>query len=112
MARRAAHLKASAILVMALATPGRAQEAVRIEGDIVVTSSDGTPIVATLMLPAALDGGPVYRRIDLHGIAWRLEPGHVLELEVTTGSTQYAAPRTGPFAVSMTATVDLPVLPG
>jgi hypothetical protein len=50
--------------------------------------------------------------IDLHGIAWRLEPGHVLELEVTTGSTQYAAPRTGPFAVSLTATVDLAVSPG
>ena len=51
MAGRAALLTTSALLVMALSTPGRAQDAVRIEDDIVVTSSDGTPIVATLMLP-------------------------------------------------------------
>ena len=64
------------------------------------------------VMPVALDGGPVDRRIDLHGIAWRLEPGHVLQPELTTGSTQYASPRSGPFAVSLTATVDLPVSPG
>ncbi|MGH2656680.1 MAG: CocE/NonD family hydrolase [Actinomycetota bacterium] len=81
--------------------------------ELIDVAPDGTrTTINDQVMPVALDGGPVDRRIDLHGIAWRLEPGHVLELELTTGSTQYASPRTGPFAVSLTATVDLPVSPG
>jgi ABC-2 type transport system ATP-binding protein len=70
MARRAALLTASALLVTALASPGRAQDAVRIEDDIVVTSSDGTPIVATLMLPAGASAAtPVPAVMGTHGWA-------------------------------------------
>ena len=70
MAGRAALLTTSALLVMALSTPGRAQDAVRIEDDIVVTSSDGTPIVATLMLPGGASAAtPVPAVMGTHGWA-------------------------------------------
>jgi hypothetical protein len=59
----------------------------------------------------SIEGGEVRLRTALHGVAWRLKPGHVLELELTTGSTQYSIPRTGPFAVDLTATARLPMAP-
>src|SRR5688500_2463426 len=70
MARRAARLAASALLVTIPASPGRAQESGRTEDDIVVTSWDGTPIVATLMLPdGASAAAPVPVIIGTHGWA-------------------------------------------
>ena len=80
--------------------------------ELVDVAPDGTRVtVDNQVMPVSLGGGAVDRTVDLHGIAWRLEPGHVLELELTTGSTQYAAPRTGPFTVSLTATPRLPISP-
>ena len=43
---------ASTLLLGLLSPPATGQEGVTIEDDIVVESSDGTPIVATLMLPS------------------------------------------------------------
>ncbi len=60
-------------------------------------------------MPLRLGNGAHRQTIDLHGVAWRLEPGHALELEVTTGSAQYAAPRFGPYSVSLDVTPQLPV---
>jgi ABC-2 type transport system ATP-binding protein len=80
--------------------------------ELVDVAPDGTRVtVDNQVMPVSLPGGPVDRTVDLHGVAWRVEPGHVLELEITTGSTQYAAPRTGPFAISLTATPRLPISP-
>ena len=78
--------------------------------ELVDVGPDGTRVtVDDQVTPVALPGGAVDLKIDLHGVAWRLLPGHTLELEVTTGSTQYAAPRTGPYAVSLTAKLSVPV---
>jgi ABC-2 type transport system ATP-binding protein len=78
--------------------------------ELVDVAPDGTRVtVDNQVMPVSLPGGAVDRTVDLHGIAWRLEPGHVLELELTTGSTQYAAPRTGPYVVSLSAAPRLPV---
>jgi predicted acyl esterase len=80
--------------------------------ELVDVAPDGTRVtVDNQVMPVSLAGGPVDRTVDLHGVAWRLEPGHVLELEITTSSTQYAAPRTGPFTVSLTATPRLSISP-
>lgn len=52
--------------------------------ELVDVAPDGTgTTIDDQVMPVALGDGPVDRRIDLHGIAWLLEPGHVLELEVT-----------------------------
>lgn len=78
--------------------------------ELVDVGPDGTRVtVDDQVTPVALSGGAVNQELDLHGIAWRLLPGHTLELEVTTGSAQYAAPRTGPYAVSLSAELELPV---
>jgi hypothetical protein len=61
------------------------------------------------VMPMALPGGEVDERLSLHGVAWRLLPGHRLELEVTTGSTQYSIPRTGPYTVDLTVRTSLPI---
>ncbi len=56
--------------VVPTSTPAAAQEAVRIEDPIVVTSFDGTPIVATLMLPpSAAPESPVPVVLETHGWA-------------------------------------------
>jgi hypothetical protein len=60
-------------------------------------------------MPVALAGSQVDRTARLHGVSWRLRPGHRLELELTSGSSQYSIPRTGPFSVDLTARVSLPV---
>ena len=81
--------------------------------ELVDVAPDGTRVtVDDQVMPLAMSGGEVEETLDLHGIAWRLEPGHVLELEITTGSTQYSMPRTGPYSVSLTAETTLPVSPG
>lgn len=41
-----------------------------------------------------------------------LKPGHKLELEITTGSSQYSIPRTGPYQVTFdNARVKHPLTP-
>jgi ABC-2 type transport system ATP-binding protein len=78
--------------------------------ELVDVAPDGTRVtVDDQVTPLALAGGTIDQTLDLNGVAWRLEPGHRMELEVTTGSTQYAAPRTGPYAVSLSAQLNLPV---
>jgi ABC-2 type transport system ATP-binding protein len=78
--------------------------------ELIDVAPDGRRVtVDDQVMPLSLPGGSVDRTIDLHGVAWRLEPGHSLELEVTTGSTPHAAPRTGPYAVSLDATLELPI---
>jgi ABC-2 type transport system ATP-binding protein len=78
--------------------------------ELIDVAPDGTRVtVDDQVTPVALPGGAVDRTLDMNGVAWRLEPGHSLELEITTGSTEYAAPRTGPFAVSLAAELSLPV---
>ncbi|MGH2712240.1 MAG: CocE/NonD family hydrolase [Actinomycetota bacterium] len=78
--------------------------------ELVDVAPDGTRVtVDDQVMPVALGSGAFDRTVDLHGIAWRLEPGHSLELEITTGSAQYAAPRTGPYAVSLAAELSLPI---
>ena len=78
--------------------------------ELVDVAPDGSRVtVDDQVMPVALASGPFERTLDLHGIAWRLEPGHALELEVTTGSAQYQIPRTGPYAVSLEGDLSLPV---
>ena len=79
--------------------------------ELVDVAPNGTRVtVDDQVMPVSLPSGPFDRTVDLHGIAWRLEPGHSLELEITTGSAQYAVPRTGPYAVSIAAELSLPVV--
>ena len=80
--------------------------------ELIDRAPDGTRVtVDDQVMPVSIEGGEVRLRTALHGVAWRLKPGHVLELELTTGSTQYSIPRTGPFAVDLTATARLPMAP-
>jgi predicted acyl esterase len=80
--------------------------------ELVDVGPDGKRVtVDDQVMPVSLPSGAFDRTVNLHGIAWRLLPGHSLELEVTTGSTQFAAPRTGPYSVSLAAQLQLPVSP-
>jgi hypothetical protein len=64
------------------------------------------------VMPRKLPLGEFKAHFDLHGVSWMLEPGHTLELEITTGSTQYAIPRTGPYQVTFDeAALGLPMTP-
>ncbi len=77
--------------------------------ELIDVAPDGTRVTLDdQVMPVALPGGAVDRTVDLHGVSWRLQPGHVLELEITTGSAQYSIPRTGPYAVDLTAQLTLP----
>ena len=70
MTRKIVSLVASLVVLLALASPGRTQTGVRVEDDIVVRSSDGIPIVATLMLPSqASPATPVPVVMGTHGWA-------------------------------------------
>lgn len=78
--------------------------------ELVDVAPDGTRVtVDDQTMPARFGNGTHRRTVALHGVSWLVEPGHSLELEVTTGSTQYAVPRTGPFSVSFDVTASLPV---
>jgi ABC-2 type transport system ATP-binding protein len=78
--------------------------------ELVDVAPDGTRVTLDdQVMPMALPGGEVDERLSLHGVAWRLLPGHRLELEVTTGSTQYSIPRTGPYTVDLTVRTSLPI---
>jgi ABC-2 type transport system ATP-binding protein len=80
--------------------------------ELVDVAPDGSRVTLdNQVMPASLPGGAVDTTVKLHGIAWRLEPGHVLELEITTGSTSYSMPRTGPYAVDLTAAPSFPISP-
>jgi predicted acyl esterase len=78
--------------------------------ELIDVAPDGTRVTLDdQVMPVALQGGEVDRRAALHGVSWRLRPGHRLELELTTGSAQLSIPRTGPFSVDLTARVSIPV---
>jgi ABC-2 type transport system ATP-binding protein len=78
--------------------------------ELVDEAPDGTlTTVDDQTMPIRLASGEVKETLALHGVSWLLKPGHKLLLEVTTGSTQYDIPRTGPYAVSLTAVTELPV---
>jgi ABC-2 type transport system ATP-binding protein len=78
--------------------------------ELVDVAPDGSRVtVDDQVMPVSLGPGAFERTVDLHGVAWRLEPGHSLELEISTGSSQYAIPRTGPYAVSLSAALRLPL---
>lgn len=78
--------------------------------ELVDLAPDGTRVTLDDQTMPWRFAGTADRTVALHGVAWRLRPGHRLELEVTTGSTQYLPPRTGPFTVDLTATIRLPVV--
>lgn len=46
---------------------------------------------------------------DLAGVAWRVEAGHVLRVEISATSNDHSSTRT-PFLINTAATVDVPVL--
>ena len=79
--------------------------------ELIDVAPDGTR--ATLddqTMPRALPLGEFKKSFDLHGVSWMLPRGHKLELEITTGSTQYSIPRTGPYQVTFDeAVVKLPL---
>lgn len=62
-------------------------------------------------MPLRLESGPIDLTVDLHGVTWLLEPGHVLQLEVSTGSTQYDINHMGPYLADFEAATFLPVAP-
>jgi ABC-2 type transport system ATP-binding protein len=78
--------------------------------ELVDVSPEGRRVtVDDQTMPLRLASGGFERTLDLHGISWILQPGHSLELEITTGSLQYQVPRMGPYAVSLEAATELPV---
>ncbi len=78
--------------------------------ELVDVAADGRRVTLDdQTMPIRLGNGTVNRTLSLHGVAWKLQPGHALELEVTTGSAQYAAPRHGPYSVNLRAVTLLPV---
>ncbi len=79
--------------------------------ELIDRAPDGTRITVDDQTMPWRFAGVINQSVDLHGIAWRLEPGHALELEVTTGSAQFDAPLTGPFTVDLTAITKIPVTP-
>ena len=79
--------------------------------ELIDRAPDGTRVTVDDQTMPWRFAGLLDQNIDLHAVAWRLEPGHALELEITTGSAQYEAPRTGPFTVDLKAVIKLPVTP-
>jgi ABC-2 type transport system ATP-binding protein len=78
--------------------------------ELVDVAPDGTRVTLDdQTMPVRLAGGAVDRTVALHGVSWLLPPGHKLELEITTGSAQYAASRLGPYSVDLTAVTTLPL---
>jgi hypothetical protein len=74
-------------------------------------SPDGSRVtIDDQTMPRALPSGGFKKSFGLHGVSWMLKSGHKLELEITTGSTQYSIPRTGPYRVTFDeAQVRLPL---
>ena len=77
--------------------------------ELVDVSKDGSRVTLDdQTMPAILKPGRFKKTIALHGVAWKLLPGHRLELEVTTGSAQYQAAR-GAYTLQMRAVTKLPI---
>jgi len=69
--------------------------------ELIDVAPDGTRVtVDDQTMPRSLEGGEFKSSFDLHGVSWMLKPGHKLELEITTGSSQYSIPRTGPYQIT------------
>lgn len=80
--------------------------------ELVDVSPDGERVtVDDQVMPLRLGSGDFDRKLNLHGISWILQKGHALELEITTGSTQYQQYRGGPYAVQLDAMTKLPASP-
>ncbi len=81
--------------------------------ELVDVAPDGTRVTLDdQVMPRKLPLGEFKAHFDLHGVSWMLDEGHTLELEITTGSTQYAIPRTGPYQVTFDeAALSLPMTP-
>ncbi len=77
--------------------------------ELVDIDKDGKRVVLDdQTMPVVLKPGKFDRTVKLHGVAWKLLPGHRLALEVTTGSSQYQQSR-GPYRVKLKAVTKLPV---
>lgn len=77
--------------------------------ELVDVDKDGKRVsIDDQTMPVALKPGRFKKTIRLHGIAWKLLPGHRLELEVTTGSSQYQDAR-GPYTIRLKALTKLPI---
>lgn len=79
--------------------------------ELVDRAPDGTRTTLDDQTMPWVFAGSVDQDVALHGVSWRLEAGHALELEITTGSAQYLPPRTGLYTVDLTAVTTLPVTP-
>ncbi len=79
--------------------------------ELVDRAPDGSRVTVDDQTMPWVFAGRIDQDVALHGITWRLEPGHALELEITTGSAQYAPPPTGAYTVELTAVPTLPVTP-
>jgi len=79
--------------------------------ELIDVAPDGTRVtVDDQTMPRSLEGGEFKSSFDRHGVSWMLKPGHKLELEITTGSSQYSIPRTGPYQITFdNARVKLPL---
>ena len=79
--------------------------------ELVDVAPDGTRLTLDeQVMPRRLALGEFTKRFALHGVSWMIERGHSLELEITTGSTQYSVPRTGGYQVTFDeARVRLPL---
>jgi len=92
-----------------------AGEALGVKGhsfyELVDVAPDGTRVTLDdQTMPRTLPLGPLDKSFDMHGVSWMLRPRHMLELEITTGSTQYSIPRTGPYRVTLDeVAVELPL---
>jgi predicted acyl esterase len=70
--------------------------------ELVDVAPNGTRVTLDdQVMPRKLPLGEFKVSFNLHGVSWMLEEGHALELEITTGSTQYSIPRTGPYQVTI-----------
>lgn len=77
--------------------------------ELVDVAPDGTRVtIDDQVTPVRIAAGGFDRTIALNGVSWLVRPGHYLELEVTTGSSQFQHSRGGPYAVKFSAS---PVLP-
>ncbi|MPZ90204.1 MAG: hypothetical protein GEU68_00995 [Actinobacteria bacterium] len=79
--------------------------------ELIDVAPDGTRVTLDdQTMPRALPLGDFKKSFKLHGVSWMLQRRHKLELEITTGSTQYSIPRTGPYQVAFEeAVVKLPL---
>ncbi len=79
--------------------------------ELVDVAPDGTRVTVDDQTMPFRFRGRIAQDVALHGVAWRLEPGHAIELEISTGSLMYVPPRFGPYVVNLTATPTLPLAP-